>query len=201
MKNKKNFVMNKKSRDSDWNTCKAVPKGMKTKSEVWKARFFTFFAEKSKKVPRQKIKKILIFNLFFFYAINFTFSWGKNSCPYKFNEASVYTEKIEGLCDYAAAIFRIENVSAKKISELTLCFNVTDSEGNNPFAGGNAVKILLKKEILSGIEEEVVFEIDSYLDDNFDIDLCLKEVFVQKVVFEDGSFWEDKFGIYSIDSE
>ena len=110
--------------------------------------------------------------------------------------------EIGGNEDYyaiAGIIFTFYNTSAKDIESIEVSCMVFDSEyKNNPFIGSNLIKAAFHEHIKSGDHKELIIPLDRYLYHAPDKPYLIDHFFVRKLIFNDGSIWEDKTGVYKI---
>ncbi|MCL2209670.1 MAG: hypothetical protein FWC19_05800 [Treponema sp.] len=100
---------------------------------------------------------------------------------------------------YAGISFYFFNKSEKSIDNITASFRLFDAKTqDNPFIGSNEFEITKLTSISPGENKEIVLSLDKFIhnapSEPYEIDFF----YILKIVYADGSIWEDKYGLYSI---
>ena len=95
----------------------------------------------------------------------------------------------------ASFSFTITNLSDKEIKEFTLVLNLIDEEGASAFISGQA-SFPFSKNIPSWEDFSTILNFECFLaseDTFFEKDY----IYIERIVYEDGSVWEDFLGRYA----
>ena len=99
----------------------------------------------------------------------------------------------------AGIVFRFYNTRAKEIRRIEISCMVYDAESkNNPFIGSNLIKAVFNESIGSGEQKELIIPLDRYMYRVPEKPYLVDHFFIRKLIFSDGSVWEDVTGAYKI---
>ncbi len=140
----------------------------------------------------------VILCLIFFIAVSFM---AAAETPYSFNECKVHNGRIENFCEDGAVLLEIVNTSAKVIKAFEVVLILCDQNGDSPFEDGDSVVSYCEERLESGEIFKMALSLDEFVTGDYDGNLYLKNAYLQKVVFADGSSWKDFYGIYGTGDE
>lgn len=99
----------------------------------------------------------------------------------------------------AGIVFTVYNTGGKDIERLEVSCMVFDEETKrNPFIGSNLLQASFYEGIGKGEKKELILPLDRYIYRVPERPYIIDHFFVKKIVFTDGSVWEDVTGAYKI---
>lgn len=99
----------------------------------------------------------------------------------------------------AGVYFDFCNKSDKKVLFLQIKLNVYDKKtGNSAFAGTGTITCNFDGTIYCGETKEFCVPLDTYVPVSTEMDLFIDSFFISRVMYSDGSVWNDFFGTYAI---
>lgn len=117
--------------------------------------------------------------------------------PYVITEERVTIGEEEGVFSSAGAFFTLYNNTDKTMCSCTLSFRIYDYDGEASTVGGNLITTDFKGIVLPKTTEQIVVSLDDMvsgeLADGYQFDF----VYVSRILFSDGSSWNDPVGVYS----
>ncbi|MCQ2573120.1 MAG: hypothetical protein MJ182_04415 [Treponema sp.] len=121
---------------------------------------------------------------------------GLKDSPYSIKgEMKINEGESENLSEF---VFEFKNCSAKEIHSFVVSFFLFDEEGN-PLSGGvSNVSCIIRKNIAAGEILCNSFGLDNFLSEVPEKPYKVEYLFVKRIVFEDGTEWNDPFGFKSL---
>ncbi len=117
--------------------------------------------------------------------------------PFMYQSLKVSTEKCANF-DYAGIIYSIKNFSDKTIIGMNISFFLYDASTGSPMpdAGKNYFEIIYKGNIQAKEEIEIASNLDGIFWYEPETGLKAEIFHISSVTFDDGSVWNDHFGLY-----
>jgi len=108
-------------------------------------------------------------------------------------------EKGEGLP--SGLYFDFSNKSDKKIIFMESKLNAFDLQTGAPaFAGRGTISSNFDIPIKAQESKELCIPLDNYIKSSMDMELYIDSFFISRIIYSDGSSWQDLFGAYAISS-
>ena len=99
---------------------------------------------------------------------------------------------------YAGMELRIFNRSDKAVLSCTVVFYVYDENGESPFTGTNSITADCCQYIDPQKEACVSVSLDGFLSETPAEPYQYDYLYISRIVYEDGSVWEDPYGVYAL---
>lgn len=122
--------------------------------------------------------------------------FANNLAPYQISGKMVIDSS--GNYESAGLEFRFFNKSEKNVKDFTIVFFLFDDDGNPPLSGKNNIVIKINEFVDRMDYLESTVSIDKYLtlipNEPYSVDF----LYVSQINYEDGSQWNDPFGLESL---
>jgi len=115
-------------------------------------------------------------------------------CPY-YADGQVSLDAAAGEFDRAGMYVTFYNTSDRNVKKVTFNFFLYDADGNPPFAGINSISADYTEEVKAHGTVDFCVSLDGYVivppDEPYQVDY----IFASRIEYEDGTVWEDPFGV------
>lgn len=143
------------------------------------------------------MKRLRFLPLYFLFAACTLFT--SQQIPFTVSKPQCVIGGNEDYYAVAGIVFTFYNTGAKEIKRIEISCMIYDAETKtNPFIGSNLIKAEFNESIGSREQKELIIPLDRYLYRIPDKPYLVDNFFVRKLIFSDGSVWEDKTGAYKI---
>jgi hypothetical protein len=119
------------------------------------------------------------------------------SPPYVVTEKKVKVCENAGVHQFAGAYFTVCNTAEKAISELCVSFCLYDEDGNASALGSNCICGTYARNIAPHDKAQIIVSLDEAVGGVLQETYQLDYVYLKKIVYEDGSVWNDEWGMYA----
>jgi hypothetical protein len=94
------------------------------------------------------------------------------------------------------AEFYFKNTARKSVAAMTVSFRLYYSDGSYPTYGNNKVDVNFAGFIPQLKEELITVPLDSYINIYRSMPLIADQIWVEKIIYNDGSAWKDALGLW-----
>jgi len=101
------------------------------------------------------------------------------------------------LYEYAGIALTFYNASGRTVRRFSVVVFLSGSDGESPFTEGNCVTLEYDENIAPYAVVNAEFSLDDYISEMPDEAYCIDFLYVSKIEYDDGSVWEDPFGLYA----
>jgi hypothetical protein len=117
--------------------------------------------------------------------------------PYVITKPISYCTEKPGYYTFAGIEFVFLNASTKTAVEIAASCMVFDPDSHkNPFIGSNMIRAVFKGAVPGGQKKDFIIPLDPYIYSAPDSPYLIDFFYISRIVYEDGSVWEDNNGIY-----
>ncbi|HAH63202.1 MAG TPA: hypothetical protein DCL73_14025 [Treponema sp.] len=123
------------------------------------------------------------------------FSYARDMCPYSI-DGYVSLSSESAAFKYAGMNITFYNKTGKDIKRITFNFFLYDEDGNPPFPGNNCITVDCVQAVKAYDTVDFCVSLDEYMvtvpDEPYQTDF----LYAGRIEYEDGTVWEDPYGLY-----
>ena len=99
--------------------------------------------------------------------------------------------------EYAGIALTFYNASGRAVRKFFAVVFLSGSDGESPFTEGNCVTLEYDENIAPRTAVRAEFGLDDYISEVPDEAYQIDFLYVSKIEYDDGSVWEDPYGVYA----
>ncbi|MGI5107371.1 hypothetical protein H0R94_10155 [Treponema socranskii] len=99
--------------------------------------------------------------------------------------------------EYAGIALAFYNASGRAVRKFFAVVFLSGSDEESPFTEGNCIVLEYDENIAPYAVVNAEFSLDDYISEMPDEAYCIDFLYVSKIEYDDGSVWEDPFGLYA----
>ena len=121
-------------------------------------------------------------------------SYSRDIVPYVMSGEFVMEE---GASDYSicGVKFYLFNKSERDIKRINLVFYLFDKDGEPASECSNKISVVIEKEFFAGEGDSFCMSLDTFITSVPEDFLIIDYLYLAKIEYEDGSIWEDPYGL------
>ena len=124
--------------------------------------------------------------------------WDAGIPPYAVTTPVYKIAGPDDLCTLGGIFFDFYNKSEKEVIFIETCMNVFDTQtGELAFSGAGQLTSISSCKIEKTQKKNLCISLDEYLYKLETNSLCVDNFFISKIEYNDGTSWQDKFGVYA----
>ncbi len=146
------------------------------------------------KIVRRKIYRILLFMMFLILFGTGCKTYSLEKIPYVMTGDFVMEESS---ADYSicGVDFFLLNKSEKEIKNLTIVFFLFDKDGEPAFECRSKISAQIERDISAGEDCSFCMSLDNFMNSIPSEYLIVDYLYLSKIEYQDGSVWEDPYGL------
>ena len=124
--------------------------------------------------------------------------WNADAPPYAISKPVYRNAGPDDTCTIGGVFFDFYNKSEKEIVFIETCMNVYNSKsGELAFSGAGGLTSGAECIVQKLQKKNLCIPLDEYLWQIENTSLCTDNFFIKKIIYADGTIWQDKLGVYS----